>query len=59
MKVYIHDTSSATRAPMVAITYLCLYMKHKDWKNFQNVESYIKSQHNYSTPNVPVILKTL
>lgn len=28
MKVYLYDTSSATRAPNVAIVYMCIYMKH-------------------------------
>jgi len=59
MKVYMHDTSSATRAPSVAITYMCLYMKHDNWQNEKLVESYVKSNHNYSTPNMHIVQKTI
>lgn len=31
LRVYIHCTSSLTRAPSAIITYLCLYLKHSDW----------------------------
>lgn len=31
LKVYLHDTSSITRAPTVAVIYMCLFLRHQDW----------------------------
>ena len=59
MKVYLHDTSGATRAPSVAITYMCLYMKHSNWSNEKLVESYLKFNHPYSTPNMYITQMTI
>ena len=41
IKIYIHCTSSLTRAPSAIITYLCLYLKHIDWPNPLSVSHFV------------------
>ena len=55
MKVYVHDTTSATRGPSAAIVYLCLYMKHQEWKEVNRVQSFVKTHHPYSVSNMVIV----
>jgi hypothetical protein len=32
-RVYVHSTSSMTRAPTLVILYLCLFVLTDDWEN--------------------------
>ena len=49
MKVYLHCTSSVTRAPTAAIVYLCLYVRtynyKKQWKDHHDVAGFVKKHH--------------
>jgi len=57
--VYINDNSSITRAPTLALTYLCLFVKIRTYENLSEACRLIKQYHNVSTPNVKVLEKTL
>jgi hypothetical protein len=57
--VYINDNSSITRAPTLALTYLCLFVKIRTYENLPEACRLIKQYHNVSTPNVKVLEKTL
>ena len=59
MRVFVHDTTGTTRAPSAAIIYLCLYMKHQDWKDVNRVINFVKTHHSYSTPNIPLVGYTI
>lgn len=49
MKVYVHCTSSCTRAPSVVIAYLCLYVRtynyKKQWEHPTEVAEFVKRFH--------------
>lgn len=57
--VYINDNSSITRAPTLALTYLCLFVKIRTYENLPEACRLIKQYHNVSTPNVKILEKTL
>ena len=59
IKVYLHDTTSATRVSGAAIIYLCLYMKHQEWKDINKVSNFVKTHHAYSTPNITLVKHTI
>jgi len=48
-----------TRSPSVAIAYLCLFLKAKNWKDPDQVAEYIKNHHRVSNPNMLVVHKTI
>jgi len=57
--VYVHCCSSVTRAPSVIITYMCLYVKVKDWDNPAKVASLVKDFHKVSFPNMSAVHSTI
>lgn len=59
LTVYINDCSSITRAPTLALTYLCLFVRIRTYENLPEACRLIKQYHNVSTPNVRVLEKTL
>lgn len=59
LTVYIHDNSSMTRAPTLALTYLCLFVRIRTYENLPEASRLIKQYHNVSTPNLDILQKTL
>jgi hypothetical protein len=45
LRVYIHCTSSLTRGPSAIVTYLCLYLKHREWIQPLNVSTFVRGYH--------------
>jgi hypothetical protein len=59
LKVFLHDTSSITRGPTLAIVYLCMYLRHPDWQNPEAVEKYLKKLHPIGEPNMLAVHNTI
>lgn len=59
LTVYVHCNSGVTRAPSVAIAYLCLFLKHPQWQDPKEVEKFVRSHHTVSTPNMLVTEKCI
>jgi hypothetical protein len=53
--VYVHCTSAVTRAPTVAITYMCLFIKNHHYKQPNLIAQYVKKQHSVSFPNMKAV----
>jgi len=58
-KVYVHCCAGVTRGPTMAIVYLALMMKVKDWQNTQKVEKLVHDAHPVAHPNMKAVAKTL
>ena len=58
-RVYVHSTSSITRAPTIVILYLCLFVLTDDWENPQKVADLIRKFHKISYPNIKAILRVI
>lgn len=61
-KVFIHCTSGIVRSPTLVLIYLCLFMKHKNWKNPFQVEQHLKGRYtdpNKCQPNMETVQKVL
>ena len=56
--VYVHDSSSISRAPALILSYLCLFLKLRTMDNLIEAERLLKQYHHMSSPNSQVI-KTL
>ena len=54
-KVYVHCTSSVTRAPTLLNLYLCLYVKAVDWQSPMQVKSLIQYYHKPAYPNMKMV----
>ena len=59
LKVYLHDTSSITRDPTLAIVYICLFLRHPDWQDPEAVEKYVKQLHPIGEPNMFAVKNTI
>lgn len=59
LKVYLHDTSSITRAPTLTVIYMCLFLRHQDWQNPDKVEKYVKQFHPLGEPNMYAVRKVI
>jgi len=63
MKVYIHCTSSCTRATSVIILYMCLYLRtvtyKQQWRNPEEAAEYVRNYHRLSHPNMKAIHSAL
>ena len=59
LKVYIHDTSSCTRAPSAVLVYLCLFVKDKNYATPEIVAQMIKQHHQNSFPNMYAVNQTI
>jgi len=55
LKVYVHCTSSVTRAPTVVTTYMALYVRHPMWKQPNLIAQNIKEFHKVSWPNMKAV----
>ena len=53
--VYVHCTSSVTRAPTVAIAYICLFIKNHQYKQPNLIAQYVKKHHAVSFPNMKAV----
>ena len=58
-RVFVHCMSGATRSPTLVICYLCLFLKHKNWQNPNDVSIFVNNEHDWSTPNLKVVNKML
>jgi protein-tyrosine phosphatase len=58
-KVFIHCMSGATRAPTAILGYLCLYLKHQNWQNPNDVSIFLGNEHPQSAPNMKVVNKMI
>lgn len=58
-KVFVHCTSSSTRGPSVALVYLCLYIKDKNWRDPELVAKDIKMYHKPAFPNMKAVNGTI
>jgi hypothetical protein len=58
-RVYVHSTSSMTRAPTLIILYLCLFVLTEDWENPYKVADFIRKFHKISCPNMRAILRVI
>ena len=54
LRVFVHCATGITRAPTLAIIYLALTKRHKDWKDPKKLESAIRKSHIDSFPNFAV-----
>lgn len=63
MKVYIHCTSSCTRATSAIILYMCLYLRtvtyQQQWRSPEEAAGYVKSYHSLSHPNLLIVRSAL
>ena len=63
MKVYIHCTSSCTRATSAVILYMCLYLRtvtyKQQWRNPEEAAEYVRSCHRLSHPNLRIVHSAL
>lgn len=59
LKVYLHDTSSITRAPTMVLIYMCLYLRHQDWQKPELVAKYLKQYHQLGEPNMFAVKQTI
>jgi predicted protein tyrosine phosphatase len=50
-RVFIHCSSGITRAPTVALLYLCLFKRHNSWRDVDQVDQYLSSHYHVSYPN--------
>jgi protein-tyrosine phosphatase len=50
-RVYIHCSAGITRAPTVVLLYLCLFKRHKSWRDIDQVDQYLSSHYVVSYPN--------
>ena len=57
--VYLHDTSGLTRAPTLALIYLCLFVKIRTYENLPEACALLKQYHSVSTPNLNIIKKVI
>jgi predicted protein tyrosine phosphatase len=53
--VYLHCTSGISRAPAVALVYLCLFKRVKQWQNPHYVAQFVKAFHVNSNPNMRAV----
>ena len=58
-KVYVHCTSGMTRAPTLAIVYLCLYCKISCWRDPIEAYQFFKQNREVCFPNMRAVFKTL
>ena len=63
MKVYIHCTSSCTRATSAIILYMCLYLRtvtyKQQWRNPEEAAEYVRGCHRLSNPNLRIVHSAL
>jgi predicted protein tyrosine phosphatase len=59
LSVFVHCTSGLSRAPAVIIIYLCLYKKHKSWRNPDDVAHFVKAFNHKITPNMKIVNKCI
>ena len=59
LKVFVYCTSGMTRAPTLVIAYLCLYLKHKNWQNPNDVSMYVFNEYFWSVPNMKAVFRML
>lgn len=57
LNVFIHCSSGVSRAPAVAITYLCLFKKVKCWDNPDDVAHFVKAFNPNICPNMRMVKK--
>lgn len=57
--VYVHCTSAVTRAPTVAIAYICLFIKNHKYKQPNLIQQYVKQCHSVSFPNMRAVHSVL
>jgi hypothetical protein len=48
-----------TRAPTLVIAYLCLYLKHKNWQNPNDVSMFVYNEYFWSVPNMKAVFRML
>lgn len=58
-RVYVHCDTSITRAPTVAIAYLCLYCRTSDWQRPAKVYNMMKREAYRMHPNMKAVCKML
>lgn len=57
--MYLHCTSGISRAPALAVTYLCLFKKVKVWRSAEDVYKLVKQFHPNSCVNLRVVASTV
>lgn len=59
INVYMYDTTAISRAPTVALSYLCLCKRHTDWQDVGKCEGHLKQWHPIGRPNLGMVKKCI
>ena len=59
INVYMYDTTAISRAPTVALSYLCLCKRRKNWQDLDKCEEHLKSCHPIGCPNIRMVKKCI
>lgn len=59
LNVYVHCSSGICRAPAVALVYLCLFKRVKQWQNPYYVAQFVKAFHVNSCPNMRAVQRVV
>ena len=59
IKVFMYDTTAISRAPTVALAYLCLCKRRNDWYDLDKCEEYLRFCHPVASPNMRMVRKCI
>jgi len=59
LNVLIHCSSGMTRSTTLAIIYLAMAKRHKNWDNLAMLDGYLRKYHVLSTPNLSVVQQVI
>ena len=58
-KVYLHCASGVSRAPTLALVYMCLFKKIDQWQNVFSCLNYLQSYCKETAPNMKMVQKVI
>jgi protein-tyrosine phosphatase len=57
--VFLHCSSGVSRGPTLALVYLSLFLKHKDWNNLLELHKWIRSLYQFSLANIDLAQRVI
>ena len=55
LNTLVHCTTGISRSPAVVIVYMCLFLKHDNWQNSEEVRSFVEQFHKMGMPNMDAV----
>jgi len=54
-KVFLHDQTGVSRCTTLLICYLALFIKHKSWRNIDELYTFVESEYQWQDANKEIV----